>query len=245
MRHMVGSILIIRYRSWCTLTFQKCVKKGKLCQNATLKPWWMFLERNWCSGHRKSSNPSSYAWRLWGRSPDQQWHSWRLRHRARHLLHVPGESEQMYASGGAGRGNRECRYTKYKLFNICCTRYWHTHIKQSPMHYRAENTQTQTRTFEHTYDSCKLLRMHAITHAQINHNHAHTYICVTTQQSNTNKLRPTHAYAHIYIYTYTHTKQVHTHIHTYTQTYVRTHALANMNTKTNTYIHTQTHTLDT
>ena len=36
MRHVVGSILIIKYRSWCTLTFQKCVKKGKLCQNATL-----------------------------------------------------------------------------------------------------------------------------------------------------------------------------------------------------------------
>jgi len=35
-RHGVGSILIIKYRSWCTLTFQKCVKKGKLCQNATL-----------------------------------------------------------------------------------------------------------------------------------------------------------------------------------------------------------------
>ena len=35
-RHVVGSILIIKYRSWCTLTFQKCVKKGKLCQNGTL-----------------------------------------------------------------------------------------------------------------------------------------------------------------------------------------------------------------
>ena len=35
-RHVVGSILISKYRSWCTLTFLKCVKKGKLCQNATL-----------------------------------------------------------------------------------------------------------------------------------------------------------------------------------------------------------------
>ena len=37
MRHVVGSILISKYRSWCTLTFLKCVKKGKLCQNATLR----------------------------------------------------------------------------------------------------------------------------------------------------------------------------------------------------------------
>ena len=36
MRHVVGSILISKYRSWCTLTFLKYVKKGKLCQNATL-----------------------------------------------------------------------------------------------------------------------------------------------------------------------------------------------------------------
>ena len=36
-RHVVGSILISKYRSWCTLTFLKCVKKGKLCQNATLR----------------------------------------------------------------------------------------------------------------------------------------------------------------------------------------------------------------
>ena len=36
-RHVVGSILISKYRSWCTLTFLKCVKNGKLCQNATLK----------------------------------------------------------------------------------------------------------------------------------------------------------------------------------------------------------------
>ena len=36
MRHVVGSILISKYRSWCTLTFLKCVKKGKLCQKATL-----------------------------------------------------------------------------------------------------------------------------------------------------------------------------------------------------------------
>ena len=33
---MVESILIIKYQSWCTLTFLKCVKNGKLCQNATL-----------------------------------------------------------------------------------------------------------------------------------------------------------------------------------------------------------------
>ena len=33
---MVGSILISKYRSWCTLTCLKCVEKGKLCQNATL-----------------------------------------------------------------------------------------------------------------------------------------------------------------------------------------------------------------
>ena len=36
MRHVVGSILISKSRSWCTLTFLKCVKNGKLCQNATL-----------------------------------------------------------------------------------------------------------------------------------------------------------------------------------------------------------------
>ena len=36
MRHVVGSILISKYQSWCTLTFLKCIKKGKLCQNATL-----------------------------------------------------------------------------------------------------------------------------------------------------------------------------------------------------------------
>ena len=36
MRDVVGSILISKYRSWCTLTFLKCVKNGKLCQNATL-----------------------------------------------------------------------------------------------------------------------------------------------------------------------------------------------------------------
>ena len=36
MRHVVGSILISKYRSWCTLTFPKCIKNGKFCQNATL-----------------------------------------------------------------------------------------------------------------------------------------------------------------------------------------------------------------
>jgi len=35
-REVLGSILINKYRSWCTLTFLKCDKKGKLCHNATL-----------------------------------------------------------------------------------------------------------------------------------------------------------------------------------------------------------------
>ena len=37
MRQVVGSILISKYRLWCTLTFLKCVTNGKLCQNATLR----------------------------------------------------------------------------------------------------------------------------------------------------------------------------------------------------------------
>ena len=49
MRHVVGSILISKYRSWCTLTFLKCVKKGKLCQNATLKERIVYEMRRSCS----------------------------------------------------------------------------------------------------------------------------------------------------------------------------------------------------
>ena len=47
MRYVVGSILIIKYRSWCTLTFLKCVKKGKLCQNATLIAAWLPPSHPW------------------------------------------------------------------------------------------------------------------------------------------------------------------------------------------------------
>ena len=55
MRHVVRSILIIKYRLWCTLTFQKCVKKGKLCQNATLNhksTVYFHLRNPWSTGRR-------------------------------------------------------------------------------------------------------------------------------------------------------------------------------------------------
>ena len=64
-RHVVGSILINKYRSWCTLTCLKCVKKGKLCQNATLKVnnkiIWTFLMFH----HLRLMVKQSRKWIMW------------------------------------------------------------------------------------------------------------------------------------------------------------------------------------